>query len=272
MNQLERRGPIGSVQVAEKMMVTKNLMDQKFDEISARTGESDSRARSLRVARYGRYTRSMFSENGSLFGEAGGSAPSGRSGAAEWVTAYCDGGSRGNPGPAGFGVFVEGPGGEPLAELSEFLGKTTNNVAEYSALLAALKWALENGQRRLRVVADSELMVKQMQGRYKVNSPDLRPLWEEAKRRVARLEGFRIEHVLRGKNQKADKLANVAMDRGTGAGRPGGASRGSLPGEESQVKAQTPKTAKGYVKGGVVHLIEGELPEGAFVRVVLDRQ
>ncbi len=213
----------------------------------------------------------MFSESGSLFGEAGagsGSA-SGRTGTAEWVTAYCDGGSRGNPGPAGFGVFVEGPNGEKLAELSEYLGKTTNNVAEYSGLLAALEWALEQGRRRLRVVSDSELMVKQMQGKYKVNSADLRPLWEEAKSRAARLEGFRIEHVLRGKNQRADRLANAAMDHGTGrggTGRPGVLSGDSLRGPEPS------KSAKGYVKGGVVHLIEGELPEGAFVRVVVDRQ
>jgi probable phosphoglycerate mutase len=207
----------------------------------------------------------MFSENGSLFTGTGGGRPN----SAEWVTAYCDGGSRGNPGPAGYGVFVEGPDGEKLAELSEYLGKTTNNVAEYSGLLASLEWALERGHGRLRVVSDSELMVKQMQGRYKVNSADLRPLWEEAKRRAARLDGFRIEHVLRGKNQKADRLANAAMDRGTGrggTGRPGGVSGDSLRGQES------PKTAKGYVKGGVVHLIEGELPEGAFVRVVVDRQ
>lgn len=223
----------------------------------------------------------MFSENGSLFGEAGGgAASSGGRGRAEWVTAYCDGGSRGNPGPAGFGVFVEGADGEKLAELSEYLGKTTNNVAEYSGLLAALEWALEQGRRRLRVVSDSELMVKQMQGKYKVNSADLRPLWEEAKRRAARLEGFRIEHVLRGKNQKADRLANAAMDKGMGrggagregTGRPGGASGDSLRGQETRAKTEVPKTAKGYVKGGVVHLIEGELPEGAFVRVVVDRQ
>ncbi|MGB7171328.1 MAG: ribonuclease HI family protein, partial [Acidobacteriaceae bacterium] len=180
----------------------------------------------------------MFAESGSLFGEAGGGSGSarGRAGSAEWVTAYCDGGSRGNPGPAGFGVFVEGAGGEKLAELSEYLGKTTNNVAEYSGLLAALEWALGQGQRRLRVVSDSELMVKQMQGRYKVNSADLRPLWEEAKRRAARLEGFRIEHVLRGKNQKADRLANLAMDKGTGrggTGRPGGLSEDSSRGQES---------------------------------------
>lgn len=217
----------------------------------------------------------MFAESGSLFGEAGGSAPSGRSGAAEWVTAYCDGGSRGNPGPAGYGVFIERQGGEPLAELSEFLGKTTNNVAEYSGLLAALEWALEHRQPRLRVVADSELMVKQMQGRYKVNSPDLRPLWEEAKRRAARLEGFRIEHVLRGKNQKADRLANLAMDQGTrrpGSGRKGEPAPDPARRQESRPVPGPAGTAKGYVKGGVVHLIEGELPEGAFVKVVLDRQ
>jgi ribonuclease HI len=209
----------------------------------------------------------MFSEQGGLFG---GESP--RRGAAEWVTAYCDGGSRGNPGPAGYGVYIEGPGGEKLAELSEYLGKATNNVAEYSALLAALEWALKSGQPRLRVVADSELLVKQMLGRYKVASPDLRPLYEEAKRRVAQLEGFRIEHVLRGKNQKADRLANLAMDRGMGrtgtvsggTGRPGG------PGTSAPQTA--PQSAKGYVKGGVVHLIEGELPDGAFVKVTLDRQ
>jgi probable phosphoglycerate mutase len=106
-----------------------------------------------------------------------------------------------------------------------------------------------------------------MQGRYKVNSADLRPLWEEAKRRAARLEGFRIEHVLRGKNQKADRLANAAMDKGMG--RTGG---GSVAGREATRSPEAPKAAKGYVKGGVVHLIEGELPEGAFVKVVVDRQ
>lgn len=171
---------------------------------------------------------------------------------------------------------MEGPRGERLAELSEYLGKTTNNVAEYSGLLAALEWALAEGQKRLRVVADSELMVKQMQGRYKVNSADLRPLWEEAKRRAARLEGFRIEHVLRGKNQRADRLANQAMDKGMGraraAGSTGGPSADPSRSEDSRAKAGPPQVARGYVKGGVVHLIEGELPEGAFVKVMVDRQ
>jgi ribonuclease HI len=215
----------------------------------------------------------MFSDQGGLFG-----GESARSRAAEWVTAYCDGGSRGNPGPAGYGVFVEGPAGEKLAELSEYLGKVTNNVAEYSGLLAALEWALRSGHGRLRVVADSELMVKQMQGRYKVASPDLRPLYEEAKKRVARLEGFRIEHVLRGRNQKADRLANLAMDKGmgkrppVGGQQPASGNRQPAAGAPPSPVALPGDSAKGYVKGGVVHLIEGELPDGAFVKVTLDRQ
>lgn len=186
-----------------------------------------------------------------------------------WITAYCDGGSRGNPGPAGYGVFMQGPGGETLAELSEYLGRATNNVAEYRGLLAALEYALKSGHARLKVVADSELLVKQIQGRYKVNSPDLRPLYEEAKRRIARLDGFRIEHVLRGKNKQADRLANLAMDKGTG--RSSGAPK-ALANPSTAAARPAPPAAKGYVKNGVVHLIEGELPEGAFVRVTLDRQ
>ena len=138
----------------------------------------------------------------------------GQHAAADWITAYTDGGSRGNPGPAGYGVLVQAADGSTLAELSEFLGITTNNVAEYSALLAALDYALTHGHARLRVISDSELMVKQLRGQYKVKIPDLRPLYEEARRRVARLEQFSIEHVLRGKNKKADGLANAAMDRG----------------------------------------------------------
>ena len=131
-----------------------------------------------------------------------------------WAIAYTDGGSRGNPGPSGYGVVILGEDGTVLGELSEFLGMRTNNVAEYSGLLAALEFALAKGHPRLRVVSDSELMVKQIRGQYRVQSPDLRPLYEEAKRRIAQLEEFQIEHVLRGKNKKADELANHAMDRG----------------------------------------------------------
>jgi ribonuclease HI len=204
---------------------------------------------------------------------------------ASWITAYCDGGSRGNPGPAGYGVYIEDEQGQKVEELYEFLGVKTNNVAEYSGLLAALEFALEEGYSRLRVVADSELMVKQMQGKYRVNSPDLRPLYDEAKRRVARLDGFRIEHVLRGKNKHADRLANLAMDEGTrktvsrsraaaspsaSASSPAGAGTGSL---FATPPATTPdRPIVGFVKGGVVHLVEGELPEGTFVRIIRERK
>lgn len=130
------------------------------------------------------------------------------------ITAFCDGGSRGNPGPSGFGVYIEDEHGRKLAELSEYLGIRTNNFAEYSGLLAALEFALRYDHLQLRVISDSELMVKQIKGQYKVKSPDLRPLYEEAKRRIRGLESFQIQHVLRNKNKEADRLANEAMDRG----------------------------------------------------------
>jgi probable phosphoglycerate mutase len=133
---------------------------------------------------------------------------------AGWVTAHCDGGARGNPGPAGYGAIVQDSEGHVLAELSGFLGVRSNNVAEYAGLLACLNWALQHHHPRLRVVSDSLLMVRQMEGRFKVKSPDLRPLWEEARRRAARLERFEIAHALRHKNKDADRLANLAMDRG----------------------------------------------------------
>jgi ribonuclease HI len=130
------------------------------------------------------------------------------------ITAFCDGGARGNPGPSGFGVYIQDEHGSKVAELSEYLGIRTNNFAEYSGLLAALEFALRHDHPRLKVVSDSELMVKQIKGQYKVKSPDLRPLYEEAKRRIAGLESFQIQHVLRNKNKEADRLANEAMDRG----------------------------------------------------------
>jgi probable phosphoglycerate mutase len=210
----------------------------------------------------------------------------------DFITAYCDGGSRGNPGPSGYGVSIEDAAGRPIADVSEFLGVKTNNFAEYSGLLAALEYALKEGHQRLRVVADSELMVKQMKGQYRVNSPDLRPLWEEAKRRAAQLERFEILHVLRGKNKRADALANQAMDRGTGkivkevGGREGGgepilsvfsatrphlvtsSGSSSRPAERAATAEPAEKRPlKGFVKNGVVHLLEGELPENCFVRV-----
>ena len=134
----------------------------------------------------------------------------------EWFVAHCDGGSRGNPGPSGYGAVVEDPKGQVVARLSSFLGIQTNNYAEYSGLLAVLTWALENGKKRMRVVSDSELMVKQMKGMYKVKSPGLLPLWREARKLAGRLDGFEMRHTLRGGNKEADRLANEAMDRGMG--------------------------------------------------------
>ena len=146
----------------------------------------------------------------------------GVTGGGGWYTAHCDGGSRGNPGPAGFGAVIENAEGEVVARLSEFLGRQTNNYAEYKGLLAVLGWAIANGARRLRVVSDSELMVRQMKGIYKVKNPGLRPLWAEAQGLARRLEGFKIEHTLRGGNKEADRLANEAMDQGRRAARSAG--------------------------------------------------
>lgn len=180
--------------------------------------------------------------------------------ASGWATAYTDGGSRGNPGPAGYGVVVQDDHGATIAELSDFLGLKTNNVAEYSGLLAALSYALENGIARLRVISDSELMVKQMRGQYRVQSPDLKPLYEEAKRLAARLEAFQIEHVLRGKNKRADALANQAMDRGM-KGKAGPAASSGQP----------VRPLRGIMKDGKVSLLEGTIPEGTIVVVMPEK-
>ena len=136
---------------------------------------------------------------------------------AHW-TAYIDGGSRGNPGPAGYGVVIQDTGGQTIETLSEFLGTATNNVAEYRALLAALEHAARRQQQRLRVRCDSELVVRQMQGRYRVQSPDLKPLFERAQELARRLDHFSMESIPREENRAADRLANEAMDRGESPG------------------------------------------------------
>ena len=185
-------------------------------------------------------------------------------------TAHCDGGSRGNPGPAGYGAVIEDPDGQVVARLSEFLGRQTNNFAEYRGLLAVLNWASQQGVTRLRVVSDSELMVKQLKGQYKVSSPALRPLWEEARRISRQLAHFEIRHTLRGGNQEADRLANEAMDKGMGRTPDAGLDT-KTPGNKLSKPTQpsaTKKILEGYVKGGVVHLLEGDLPEGTFVKVI----
>jgi len=130
--------------------------------------------------------------------------------------AYIDGGSRGNPGIAGYGVAVQDENGEPVASLSEKLGVRTNNFAEYSALIGALRYALANGYEGMRAYADSELMVRQINGVYKVKSLDLQPLFREAKALISKLKTFSIHHVPREQNREADRLANLAMDETQG--------------------------------------------------------
>ncbi len=128
------------------------------------------------------------------------------------VVAYIDGGARGNPGPAGFGVRLEKSDGGAIAELHEPLGVATNNVAEYRGLIAALRYAVEHGIPRLHVRSDSLLLVKQMRGEYRVKHPGLRPLHQQAGALAARLDRVTFEHVPREANAEADRLANLAMD------------------------------------------------------------
>src|SRR2546426_1457237 len=146
------------------------------------------------------------SRHARLFGEP--EAPGGASA----HTAHIDGAARGNPGPASYGVVVRGPGGEVAAELKKYIGRATNNVAEYYALIAALDYAEAHGIPALRVRSDSELLVKQMKGSYKVKSADLRPLFERAKKMAQRIAHFAIEYVPREQNRRADQLANEALD------------------------------------------------------------
>ena len=145
-----------------------------------------------------------------LFGASGEAWPQDR------LIAHIDGGARGNPGPAGYGVVLQDASGRAVAELSTFLGHQTNNYSEYMGLLAALRYSIEHGARALEVISDSELLVKQINGQYKVRHPALLDLHQQAKALIAKLEWFKVHHVLRGKNKRADALANRAMDQGMG--------------------------------------------------------
>jgi len=128
------------------------------------------------------------------------------------IVAYIDGGARGNPGPAGYGVRIQSADGTVLDELHGALGIATNNVAEYNGLLAALQWAVKNNVSRLHIRADSELLVKQMRGEYKVKNPGLQPLYVRARLLVAELDDVKFEHVRREFNTEADRLSNLGMD------------------------------------------------------------
>ena len=139
-------------------------------------------------------------------------APSGHRSA----VANIDGGSRGNPGPGGYGVRIQPEGGAPI-DLKQSLGTCTNNVAEYGGLLAALRWAAGNGVRQLHIRSDSLLLVQQMKGVYKVKNPGLQPLFEEARGLVQQIGRVTFEHVRRELNKDADRLANEAMDAAAAA-------------------------------------------------------
>jgi ribonuclease HI len=132
------------------------------------------------------------------------------------AVANIDGGSRGNPGPAAFGAYIATADGA-VTELKGFIPHSTNNVAEYNGLLAALRWAVEHRVPKLHIRADSELLVKQMKGIYRVKNAGLIPLYEEARRLARQIGAVTFEHVRREFNKEADRLCNEAMDEAAGA-------------------------------------------------------
>ncbi|MGB2677936.1 MAG: reverse transcriptase-like protein [Candidatus Acidiferrum sp.] len=178
--------------------------------------------------------------------------------------ANIDGGSRGNPGPAAYGVVVRDARGEIVARLKKYIGQNTNNVAEYYGLIAALDYAQTHGIRALRIASDSELLVKQMHGQYKVKSADLRPLFERARKMAQGLESFRIDHVYREQNREADALANQALDETSKS-----AGRATNTTENAPSKPATIRCSARY-KDGVLRPQEPlDLPDGAHVELML---
>ena len=138
------------------------------------------------------------------------------------IVAYIDGGARGNPGPAGYGVRIERPDGTLVEEFCASIGVATNNVAEYRGLIAALEYAAAHGYTTMTVRSDSLLLVKQMQGEYRVKHPGLQPLHQKAKALVSRFTRVSFEHVGRARNAHADRLANLAMDDASESSGPRG--------------------------------------------------
>jgi len=178
--------------------------------------------------------------------------------------ANIDGGSRGNPGPAAYGVVIRDDKGDVVARLKKYIGQNTNNVAEYFALIAALDYAQTHSIRALRVESDSELLVKQMRGQYKVKSADLKPLFERAKKMSQTLETFRIEHVYREQNREADALVNQALDETSRSGPASATNAG-----KQSPKEETMRLFARY-KDGVLQPNDSlSLPEGAEVEIVL---
>lgn len=181
---------------------------------------------------------------------------------ADVFTAYVDGASRGNPGPASYAVIVRRPDGSAVYQLGKYLGIATNNVAEYYALIATLDYATTHGVARLRVRSDSELLVQQMRGMYKVKSAALRPLYERAQKLARQLPFFAIEHVPREQNAEADKLANRALDQKN-------ETRKSRNDHRPLETAAPLKARASYVGGVLVPEAPLELPEGAEVELII---
>jgi ribonuclease HI len=183
-----------------------------------------------------------------------------------YLIAHSDGGARGNPGPAGYGVVIKDQSGRKVAALSEYLGHQTNNFAEYQGLIAALEYALAHGPKALKVISDSELLVRQIKGVYKVKNAVLKDLYGRAKELVSKLDWFSIDHALREHNREADQLANEAMDKGMGRRRePAAAGASSAQGSAS--RPEVTQEWEGVVRGGVVTLPNGALPEGTRVQL-----
>jgi len=195
-----------------------------------------------------------------LFADA---APEAAPSPAAAFRANIDGGSRGNPGPASYGVVIRDPRGEVVAKLKKYIGRTTNNVAEYYGLIAALDYAQQHGIRALRVESDSELLVRQMQGRYKVKSPELRPLFERAHKMAQAFESFRIEHVYRERNAEADALANEALDETAGTNSPSAAK------PKAPTASEARKLRARYANGALQLREPLDLAEGTEVEIVL---
>jgi ribonuclease HI len=184
-----------------------------------------------------------------------------------FLIAHSDGGARGNPGPAGYGVVIQDEAGRKVAALSQYLGHQTNNFAEYRGLIAALEYAVEHGPKALKLISDSELLVRQIKGIYKVKNATLQELHGRAKELIAQLEWFSIDHALREHNREADDLANQAMDKGMG--RSDSTVQASFPvrAVASDSPARAPQEFEGIVQGGLIRLTSGQLAEGTRVQV-----
>jgi ribonuclease HI len=187
------------------------------------------------------------------------------------LIAHSDGGARGNPGPAGYGVVIQDQSGGKVAHLSEYLGHQTNNFAEYQGLIAALEFAIKHRPKALKLISDSELLVRQIKGIYKVKNATLQELHGRAKELIAQLEWFSIGHALREHNRDADRLANEAMDKGMGRRTASAVTEGVGAGASSAPLATAVKVEQrefeGVVRNGVVDLVNGKLPEGTRVQV-----